>query len=249
MAQFVFTDGRFYLDGANYSGFGNEMEAKPSAELKDFTAFGSGQLTRKYKPGLYDGEFTFRGFQDYTDSFDLIFQNRVGGLVTASHVLMAAEGGDDGERAAFFQAVGVTYNQLTSAKIGEPGMFELKGKLAGGYPIIEGTLLLDGKTGKTTSGTGTAYQVGAVGATQKLYAAAHCFLLNAGNVTLAIESSADAGFSSPTTRITFSAFSAPVTALWATPVSGPITDTYWRAKWTLAGGATAASCLVVMGIL
>ena len=50
-----------------------------------------------------------------------------------------------------------------------------------------------------------------------------------------VESDDNAGFTTPTTRITF-------TQVTTTPISylsslaGSVTDTYWRMKWTISGG-------------
>jgi hypothetical protein len=88
------------------------------------------------------------------------------------------------------------------------------------------------------SGTGlagTALQLGAVGASQYLYAWAN--VLTAGTtITIQVQSSVDNTFASPTTRMTLG----PITTtggVWGTRVAGAITDTWWRLNVSAVTGS------------
>jgi hypothetical protein len=66
--------------------------------------------------------------------------------------------------------------------------------------------------------------------------------------TVVLESDDNAGFTSPTTRLTSASYSASTGAEWQS-VAGPVTDTYWRVKWTVTGGTgPSVSFLAVAGI-
>lgn len=81
--------------------------------------------------------------------------------------------------------------------------------------------------------TGTAFQVGAVGATQFLRGVLHVFS-GTGSFDVLIQSDSAEAFTTPTTRITFAnvATGTPITYEWATPIAGAITDDWWRISAT-----------------
>lgn len=113
----------------------------------------------------------------------------------------------------------------------------------GAWPAARGVVLHDPGTVRTATGTGTAVQYGAATSTQLAYATLHVVsLTGTGTITARIESDDNVGFASPTTRMTFTAASARGSE--ALRVVGPVTDTYWRAAWTVTG---TPSVLMVVG--
>ena len=100
--------------------------------------------------------------------------------------------------------------------------------------MARGKLTLSATNVTTTGAKGTGVLLGAVGATQYLYATVHC--LTAGTtVTIKIQSDDNAGFTSPTDRITLSAITA-TGGTWVTRLAGSITDTYYRFNVTAVTG-------------
>lgn len=85
-----------------------------------------------------------------------------------------------------------------------------------------------------TGATGTGVQLGAVSASQYLYAALHVFAVGT-TVTAVIESAPSNAFGANTTRLTFG----PITLKGATMlrVAGPITDTWYRLRVTAITGS------------
>lgn len=80
-----------------------------------------------------------------------------------------------------------------------------------------------------------ALELGAVGEGEYLYAGLHIPSVTAGDsITLKIESSPTYDPWEPTDRLLFDEASA-AGAQFGTPVAGPITDTFWRAIWTVTG--------------
>jgi len=112
--------------------------------------------------------------------------------------------------------------------------------------LIKGNVLFPLST-VTSSDTSTGQVLGAVGATEYLYAALHVFSVSAADTLDVIIQSDTVGFSSPTTRVTFTQ-KAAIGSQYATPVAGAITDTYWRISYTVAGSDPSISFAVVMGI-
>ena len=124
---------------------------------------------------------------------------------------------------------------------GEPGGLAM-GKLACTYSgvVARGQLAHPANTARGSSAAGTAIQLGAVSATQRLYAALH--VANASGTAadqtliVKIQSDDNSSFTSATDRITFTTASGLTEQI--TSVAGAITDDYWRAQWTIAGAGT-----------
>ena len=107
-----------------------------------------------------------------------------------------------------------------------------------------GTILKNATANVTTDGTGTAYELGAVGASETVYAAVHVHYLDGGTLDLAIQSDDNGSMTSATERIGFTNATA-TTSEWST-AAGAITDTWWRVSWTYNG--TACKFVVTMMI-
>ena len=93
----------------------------------------------------------------------------------------------------------------------------------------------------TVSGTGK--QLGAVGAGQKLWAALCMTAGSTPNVDVIVESDDNAGFTSPTTRISFANRTTPGSELKSQ--AGAITDDYFRAKVTVNSGSAVALAVAI----
>ena len=108
-------------------------------------------------------------------------------------------------------------------------------------------------TAISTTANGTAFDLGQVSSSQSLYGALHLMTAasTARALSMTIQSATSSGFTTPTTRITFTLSSARGST-WALPVSGLSTDPkFWRAAWTLSTAIStegAPTGLVWMGI-
>lgn len=116
--------------------------------------------------------------------------------------------------------------------------------------IKRGTIMHDASSARVASGNGVARQLGAVSATQKVWAALHVFERSAADTLDVIVQSDTVGFPSPTNRITF----AQVTDANANnrqyleTAVGAIADDYWRVNYTIAGVGPSFRFVVLMGI-
>ncbi|WP_245786523.1 hypothetical protein [Lentzea albida] len=104
-------------------------------------------------------------------------------------------------------------------------------------------------TARTATGNGTAVQLPAVAAGQYLYASLHVLSVSGTSsptLTVTIGSDDSAGFASPVTRITFNAATARGGQIMR--AVGPITDTWYRASWTISGTTPSFLFLVAFGV-
>lgn len=115
----------------------------------------------------------------------------------------------------------------------------------GDSQLMHGYILKNCATAVTGNDDGTAYQLGAVSATQKVIAALHVYEIDGGTLTVKCESDDAEGFPSTIARITFTGATDP-TSEWK-EVAGAITDDWWRASWIFTG--TTAKFIVSMQIV
>lgn len=138
-----------------------------------------------------------------------------------------------GEPAYSAKSVGLNYEP--SHRIGEMVGF-VGAAFSQGDSQIRGTVLATGA--KTLTGNGASQTLGAVAADKYLYGVLHCTAVSGTatpTITVKIQSAPLATFLADVTdRITFTAKTA-IGAQWATRVAGAITDTFWRAVWTVSG--------------
>lgn len=157
-------------------------------------------------------------------------------------------GSADGSPAYLLKSIPLTYTPVQGA-VGELAMGTISGSSSTG-PVVRGKLLHPSNVDRTSSSTGTGRQLGAVSATQKVYAALHVISASGTSPTLdvIVQSDDNAGFTSPTTRITFTQATGRTSQL--SSLAGAITDDYWRVSYTIGGSATPTFAFAVTcGIL
>lgn len=135
------------------------------------------------------------------------------------------------------------FEYKTGAKHGDSLPYSVTHRGASGG-FYRGNVMLP-KASRVATTTGTGYQLGAVGATQKLVGVLHVFAVTGGTWVLTVESDDNSGFTSATVRQTFTGATAITTQIMET--NGPITDDYWRVVLTKTGGTscTAAALLAI----
>lgn len=227
----VLMDARIYWATADLTGFSNKVDLHSSAVDLDRTTFGS-QGWHERTAGVYD---TAVGVDSYWEAGDLsmpddMFWANLGGAVPAS---IAATSGASGTP-IYLTRITESDNK-PGAKHGDLLAQTTNGK--GNRPLVDGLVMHPMGTPRTASGSGTGYQLGAVSAAQRIYCNYHLMsFAGAPTLTVKLQSSVDNTFAAPTDRLTFTASA----ALDAQHLSllGPITDTWWRAVWTLTGGVS-----------
>lgn len=149
---------------------------------------------------------------------------------------------NDGDTAYLMQSVRMNYQP--SAAVGERFTFEASLNARG--DLIRGHLLHDAQV--TSSGTGTAVDVGTVASDETLYAALHVVSASGTSPTLdvKIESDDASGFASPVDRITFTQ-AAGRTSEWKT-LGGALGDNFYRVNFTVGGTNPDFTFIVTTGV-
>jgi hypothetical protein len=114
-----------------------------------------------------------------------------------------------------------------------------------GVGVVRGGVAKAKGNVSSTGATGSVQQLGDVAANEFLYATLHVF--SAGTtITVQVQSDDNSGFSSPTTRATFSGVTT-AGGNWVTRVAGAITDTYWRFNVSAVTGTFSIAGAIGIG--
>ena len=245
MPSFAANNITTWFGGYDMTGDLNSTSLALSYDALDVTPFQSGTNTTPARvriAGLEDAQLDEQGFwQAGTGQVDPTAFTALGG---ASQVVTNSHNGLEPEAAYFYRAREYSYEMF--GQLGEPCPFRLTAQSARGTGLaavggIRGIVLKTKGSVSATGATGTGVQLGAVGASQYLYAGLHVF--SAGTtITGVIESAAASNFAGATTRITFSAVTA-AGGYWGTRVAGAITDQWYRLRITAVTGTFSIACV------
>ena len=243
MAKFVLYDQLVLVDDYDITGDTNAVALEYGAELKDCSVLQND--TRVNIGGLKTVQCSVSGFYDADTQDAELFAN-VG--VSDKPISIINDGDNEGDIAYWFNAVGAEYTVGTS--VGEIMPFSMVAGAQGS--LIRGVMAHNARTSaETSSSNSTGVQVGAVGATQKLYAVLHVLESSgSGDQTLdvVIESDDNSGFTSATTRLTATQVTTSTTSE-LLEVAGAITDDYFRVNFTIAGtGSPSFKFVVLFGV-
>ena len=160
------------------------------------------------------------------------------------HSLVTASA--DGSTAYLMQGIPLSYTPIE----GEPGGLAM-GRISGqasGSPVVRGQLIHPTAAARTSSSTGTAFQTGAVSATQRVYAALHVLAASGTtpSLTVTVQSDNASNFPSATARVSFAA-KTDVGYEWSS-TAGAITDDWWRVSYTISGTNPSFLFAVTVGI-
>jgi len=123
--------------------------------------------------------------------------------------------------------------------VGDMLKFNVKAESVG-QKLIRGYILENGGTARIANGSGTALELGAVGAAQYMYGAIHVTSAATAvgdTLDVIIESDTEEAFGdTPETQLTFTQVlgNGEGTFEWLTPVIGPVADTWFRCSWSVA---------------
>lgn len=248
MAKGVLKNVRLFTGGCDLTGQSNKLELGGEFEKKDVTNFGSpmdagGNMWSEVMAGLGSAKVTAGGQWSAGD---------------ASQVDDAAWVGLGGAGPWTACPIAATVGSVAYLVNGLQGDYQFLGQVGdvapwqasvnSTWPLVRGTILHPPGTARTATGNGTGVQQGAVLAAQTVYAALHVLSVSGTtpSMTVKIQSDDNAGFASPTDRITFTAATAQGGQIMR--LAGPVTDDYWRATWTISGTAPSFLFVVSLGI-
>lgn len=253
MGQVVFYNARIFFAGADLSTDLNSVQVALSRTMLNATVFGD-QFVRN-RAGLGNADVSIDGFWNAGTNPDKAYPSVFNAMGTDDQILTVFPNGIiEGSTTQVGMGCLTTVNTFDPIKGSHGQMLGFSGKFSSrGNPAVEAMALKD-STGSfyTSSDVGNKYNLGAVSSTQYLYAGMHVIGYQGTSPTLdmLIQSDTDASAGGETTRITFSQVAGATAGRYATRVAGPITDTYWRANWTIGGSSSPGyKFLVWMAIL
>jgi len=244
----VLTSVRTFAGGYDLTGYSNKIELGLDCEEKDVTTFlpisDPNVGWKKCTAGLASGTIKAAGLWDADPSIvidDIAFP-ALGTIVPFSVYPIDTT---EGSLGYFTQTLQKNY-QFWGA-VGDVAPWSIDEESS--WPVVRGQSLEAPGTARTTTGTGTAVQLGAVPTGKQIYAALHVLSIagtGSPTITVTVESNVDNTFGAPTTRISFTA--ATVVGGQILRTAGPVTDTWWRARWTISGSSPSFLFLVSAGI-
>lgn len=232
----VLTDALILFAGYNLSGDLNAVGVDLEAGEETDTAFGD---TFQSRPGgqMADVKLAVAGWYQ-SAAVNAPDPQTVNAVAAAGVDVTVADTSGTGATAYMMELAGGKYHH--GDKVGSVMPFSFDGSGSSGVGACRGRLLLP-VTSLSGNTTGTGYQLGAVGAAQKLFTTIHCTVAGT-TADVIVESDDNSGFTSATTRSTTT-----ITAVGGTTVaqvSGPVTDDYWRVRVATVTGTFSLAAAV-----
>ncbi len=247
MAKDILRNVRIFSGGADLTGQSNKIALEVEYEEKDVTNFGSVDASlnvwKELLAGNASAKISATGQWEASDTskVDDDAYAALGGTGAFSICPVSANAGE----IAYVANMLRSHYQLGGAE-GDVNMFELSGSTTG--VVARGVSLHPPGTARTSTGSGTAVQSGAVVAGKRLYANLHVLSASGTtpSLTVKVQSDDNSGFSSATDRITFTAATDRSSQVGS--VAGAITDDYWRVNYTISGTSPSFLFVVTIGI-
>ena len=240
MAKFVFNDGKVFSGGYNLSDHITSVNLEINAEELDATTINNNGFRSKLG-GLKDSSISMDGFFEAgSEKPDALLGASIGNELIVTTVPDAGVG----NTAYFMKSRLFSYSMFGT--IGEIAPFSIS-KSQSSDKVVQGKVEIDSDL--SSSGNSSGIQLGAVGASEKIYVAIHCYAVSGTStptVTFKLQSDDNASFTSPTDQITFT----DITAIGADfqSLAGSITDDYWRLNYTISGTTPSFSIHATIGI-
>jgi hypothetical protein len=241
LAIFILKDCNLFVAEFDLTADTSQTRVEHSAAELDHTTMGNS--SRKRLAGIEDVSVAHEGFVEHGTG---LVEDALFGRVAAANAaltMIPANSGAIGDRAYLTEAGHFTFSP--GASVGEVYAFSAEAR--GSERLVRGEILQN-KTARTVTFTATGRQLGAVSATQRLYAALHVFTVSGTTPTLdvIIESDNAVGFPSPATQITLAQKTAKGSEFKS--VAGAITDDWFRVKGTIAGTTPSFTLAVAVGV-
>lgn len=231
MAQFILTNAKVYAHLYDVSGYLNQGEIQKASDIHDVTPFGATE--HRSAPGLQGGNWSLQGFTEFGTTPPKIekIMNTLQGQQDIP-LTVVPEGNTVANISLFLPSAFHGYD--FGGPHGNHNTFTWNGGTSKWQPI-SGFLDEPGTTARVATGQTTGQDLGAVSASQFLYAAVHVFAGGTGTADIIVESDSSGAFSSPVTAITFPQFSAVNGGSGIMRAAGTFAgDTFFRFKYTLA---------------
>jgi predicted secreted protein len=246
MAKDILRNVRIFADNTDLTTMSNKVEISAEVEEKDTTNFGSvdsnGRLWKEVLGGVASWKLSAGGQWEALDMTKVDDQAWADlGSVSAWTVAMD---GNVGTAAYVGKAIESNYQLLGAYGDVAPWSANSSGTGA----MARGAILHPPGTARTSTGNGTSVLLIASPAGKVVVANLHVLSVSGTtpSLTVKVQSDDNVGFTSPTDQGTFTA--ATAVGGQSLLVSTAITDTYWRAAWTISGTTPSFLFVVSLGI-
>lgn len=243
MSRFVLTNVRLFTGGADLTGDSNKVEVSTEVEDKDGTNYASGGW-KEVLGGLKAAEIDGEGQWEAGDPglVDDASWAALGGLGPWT---IGPQGAAVGALAYFTKAMSGEYT--LGEGVGEVAPWT--GKATSSWPLVRGVIEHPPGLARTVSGTTAGVELGAVPAGKRLFAALHVLSVagTTPSLTVTVESSADDTFAAPSTQLSFDAADAVGGQIQQTGHAG-LTDSWFRASYTVAGTSPSFMFAIALGV-
>lgn len=243
MATTALTSSRLMIGGYDFACRANDWRLEAEAAALDATTYCSGGWTEKIA-GLRMASLKVSGLNDYAvGQVDASVWPALG--TSQPWIWTPDTAATDGSLAYLGNAVTTQYSHL--GKVGDIAPFSLSAEGTGW--VARGAVLHPALTARTATGNGSANQLGALTAAQGLAVVMSITAVSGTTPTLVVKIQSDdnAGFTTPTDRHTFT--SANAVGAQSVRIAGAITDTYWRAVYTIGGTTPSFTFCVAAGLV
>lgn len=239
--QPVLTDAVIWAHKYDLTGDVNQVAVECEADEVDGTNFGSGGW-KEVVSGIKSTSAKINGFLD-TTTIEPAFES----FFAAGQTLLTVAPDGNQSTVAYFARNLESKRMLPGGKVGD--LAAIQGDFSGDSEegLLRGKIICV----KTTSGSSsnvTGVSLGAASSTQTIYSALHVFSASGStpSLTVKLRSSSTLG-GTYTDRITHSAFASAGSEL--ASLAGAVTDTYWRADWTISGSTPSFTFALVAAIV
>lgn len=243
MGTLLLRDQNVWFDAYNLTTRLNSVGIEYGAEVLDDTTLGDD--TRSGKGGLKTAAMSVAGLYD-ADPYDEVLFDNVG---VVNKPFSVGASSSEGSTAYFINSMVGSYVPFQNS-VGDLAGFDAGG-MTTKSPLVRGLVVANELT-VTSSGEGTAFQLGAMSATQTLYVATHVLTVDPStdpSLALVFQTASSSGFSSPNNRITFTEFDDLGSEFASYSNSTGNTDTWGRIVWTPDSTDSAFDFVAVAGIV
>lgn len=229
MAQQVLTNTQIIVGSFDITSFADMISVTETDTTVEQTTFGSGGF-RVVAPSISDYSIGIEGFSDFAATGTATAFGNTALGTQYGYMINGSGGTTAGDVSEFGRGILSSYTPF-GGSVGESARFTHA--ITPDYEQVNGVLLAP----LASRGAFTGSVVTAAGPTalQRVWVAANITAAAGTNLVLTVQSASTVGFTSPTTRFTFSTVSAVGWQMLA-PVAGAITDGFWRVSATVGSG-------------
>lgn len=244
MGHLVLIDVRLFTGGADLSGSSNKVELGAEVEDKDATNYRSNGW-KEVLGGLASAEISGEGQWEAGDP-GMVDDTSWAQLGGRGPWTICPTDATVGALAYTTRALQAEYK--VGETVGEIAPWT--GTAKSSWPVARGQIAHPPGTARTATGAGTALNLGAVAAGRRLYAALHVLSVagtSTPTITVDVESDEDDQFESAATALSFDAATAAGGQILRTDGTA-ITDTWYRAAWTVSGSSPSFLFALALGV-